>query len=232
MSLDKAANLETNEPVDMSYATINASVTPYALTKHLSIPIYLNKAERSCKALLDSGAMGNFIHEQLVEELGLVRTPWNPLPLLDVKGIKIGELAFQANVLMRVGAHEEKITLDIAPIGNHKLILGLPWLQAHNPTIDWSTGHTQFNSQHCNDHCLPQPHDTFAQQEPILFNQSTEINQNDINSESSDATTMEPDLVNIYAIDLMLTATEEELRGIIPPEYHDFLDVFDPEGPT
>ena len=102
---------------------------------------------------------------------------WNPLPLLDVKGIKIGELRFQVNVCMKVGAHEERITLDVAPLGSHSLILGLPWLQAHNPTINWSTGHTQFNLQHCNDHCLPQPHDTFVQQEKIYLDQSTEVDQ-------------------------------------------------------
>ena len=30
----------------------------------------------------------------------------------------------------------------------------------------------------------------------------------------------------------MPTATEATLKGMIPEEYHDFLDVFNPEGPT
>jgi hypothetical protein len=30
----------------------------------------------------------------------------------------------------------------------------------------------------------------------------------------------------------MPTATEETLKKLIPEEYHDYLDVFDPEGPT
>ena len=168
--------------------------------------------------------MGNFIHEKVVAEQGLVRMPRNPLPLLDVRGTKIGELAFQVVVSMKIGAHEEKITFDVAPIGNHGLILGLPWLQAHNPMINWDTGHIQFNSTHCNDHCLPQPHDTFAQQESISLTQTVDVQGN--------VCDMEPDMVDLYAIDLMPTATEEELKKIIPPEYHDFLDVFDPEGPT
>jgi dUTP pyrophosphatase len=37
--------------------------------------------------------------------------------------------------------------------------------------------------------------------------------------------------VDLFAIDLMPTATEETLKKLIPEEYHDFLDVFDPEGP-
>jgi hypothetical protein len=81
---------------------------------------------------------------------------------MDVKGMKIGKLVFQVKVEMRMGSHEETITLDIAPIGSHRMILGLPWLEVHNPTIHWSTSHVRFDSQHCNINCLPQPHNIFA----------------------------------------------------------------------
>ena len=74
-SLDKPASPEMNTHVDVPFASINASVTPCVLTKHLSIPIHLNKAEGSCNALVDSGAMGNSIHERLVEEFGLIQMP-------------------------------------------------------------------------------------------------------------------------------------------------------------
>jgi hypothetical protein len=147
---------------------------------------------------------------------------------MDVKGVKIGELVFQVNVLMSVGNHEEKIMLDVVPISNHSLILGLPWLQAHNPTIDWSTGHIQFSLQHCNEHCLPQVHDTLVQQESAPLHPTK---QPDPSPEPMNTATLEPDLVDIYVIDLMPTATEEQLKNFIPSKYHDFLDVFDPEGP-
>jgi len=149
---------------------INAVVTPYALTRHLRVPVHLNKAEQVTEALLDSGSMGNFINERLVEKLALNRTPRLPLPLLDVKGLKIGEIAFQVQVSLRIGSHEEMVTLDVAPVGSHQLILGLPWLEAHDPEIRWSTGHIQFTSPHCNANCLPQPHDVFARQSPIQLN--------------------------------------------------------------
>src|SRR5258706_7483842 len=155
---------------------INAVLTPYVLTKHLSVPIYINKSEDSHLALVDSGAMANFIHESLVTELNLTRTPRRPLPLMDVKGLQIGSLEFQVKLTMRIGSHEEHLVLDVAPIGSHRLILGLPWLEAHDPTIQWSTGHFQFNSPHCNLHCLPQPHDVFARSPVIATtNANTEI---------------------------------------------------------
>ena len=213
VSLDNPADPETHAMIDLRYAVINAAITPYSLAKHLSIPVIIDKAERPSHALLDSGAMGNFINENLVMKLNLTRTPRVPLPLMDVKGIKIGELRFQVTVTLCINQHDEKITLDVAPIGAHNLILGLPWLQMHNPTVNWHTGHIQFNSHYCSTYCFPCPHDVFAKQEPIALN------------------TLEPDLVEIYAIDLMPTATEEALWTFVPPEYHDYLDVFDPEGP-
>jgi len=227
-SPDKPVDCETSVIVD-SYlsacSTINAVLTPYALTKHFSIPVYLNETEKPQLALLDSGAMGNFIHDNVVEALGLIRIPRRPLPLLDVKGINIGSLDFQVKTSMKVRSHEEEIVFDIAPIGSHRLILGLPWLEAHDPTIKWSTGHVQFNSPHCNIHCLPQPHDIFARQ----LNQVTPVEPIDL--ESVGLYSMEPDFVEIFAVDLMPSATEGELRGMIPEQYHDFLDVFDPTGP-
>ena len=140
------------------------------MTKHLSIPVHLNKAENTTAVLLDLGAMGNFIHERLVEELGLVHLPRQLLPLLDVKGLTIGSLAFQVKVDVRIGSHEEQLVLDVAPIGSHWLILGLPWLQAHDPMIKWSTSHIQFTSPHCNAHCLPQPHDIFTKINYVTLN--------------------------------------------------------------
>jgi hypothetical protein len=71
---------------------ISAVLTPYALTKNLNVMSYVNQMEKPSKTLIDSGTMGNFIHENLVQQLKLTRHPQSPLPLLDVKGIRIGEL--------------------------------------------------------------------------------------------------------------------------------------------
>ena len=105
------------------------------------------------------------------------------------------------------------------------MILGLPWLEAHDPTIQWSTGHVQFNSLHCNSYCLPQPHDIFAKQ----INQVTPIKSQE--PTFVEVYTMEPNFVKIFAVNLMPSAMEEELCGMIPEQYHDFLAVFDPTGP-
>ena len=196
---------------DGSFVSIHAIMTPYSLSQHLKVPVFVNKVEQTQYALLDCGSMGNFIHEQLVEKMGLIRRPRPPIELLDVKGIRIGQLQHQVEVHLRTGTHKENIMLDVAPIGMHSLILGLPWLQFHNPDVNWETAQIQFSSLHCNGHCFPRPHDVFAQQDVIE--------------------PMESDLVEVFTIDFMPTATEEVLHSMVPEEYHDFLDVFNPETP-
>ncbi len=36
-----------------------------------------------------------------------------------------------------IGKHTEKIVLNIISTPHHPIILGLSWLEAHNPIIDW-----------------------------------------------------------------------------------------------
>jgi len=37
-------------------------------------------------------------------------------------------------------SHVERMRMDICDLGKTDMILGTPWLQAHNPEIDWETG--------------------------------------------------------------------------------------------
>ena len=57
----------------------------------------------------------------------------------------------------------------------------------------------------------------------------TERNTNGFGSTGLNA--MEPDMVEIYAIDLMPTASAEALKELMPTNYHRKLHMFDPEGP-
>jgi len=54
--------------------------------KLLTLPVIINKATK-IKALLDSGASGNFIHQGMVKELGLgLRKREQPQPVNDIQG--------------------------------------------------------------------------------------------------------------------------------------------------
>jgi hypothetical protein len=53
-----------------------------------------------------------------------------------------------------VNDHREKIKLHCITIGNSPIIVGLPWLRKHNPTIDWKKGKVIFDSDKCARQCL------------------------------------------------------------------------------
>jgi len=44
----------------------------------------------------------------------------------------------EANVYYK--SHIERIRMDVCNLGKTDIILGMPWLQAHNPEINWKTG--------------------------------------------------------------------------------------------
>ena len=45
---------------------------------------------------------------------------------------------------------------------NHEVILGMPWLGKHNPTIDWNDKKITFNDERCTTWCLNSSHVAYA----------------------------------------------------------------------
>jgi len=52
-------------------------------------------------------------------------------------------------VPMDISSHRELATFQVANLQNHEVILGMPWLREHNPTIDWNEKRITFNSERC-----------------------------------------------------------------------------------
>ena len=50
--------------------------------------------------------------------------------------------------------HEEQITLDVAPVRKHDLILGLPWCTLHKVQFDWKNHDIQQWSPNCKNSCF------------------------------------------------------------------------------
>jgi hypothetical protein len=65
---------------------------------------------------------------------------------------------------MVLGNHSETLTFNIALLGGHNIILGLPWLQQHDPQLHWASGKITFASDYCEKRCLAQPASTFLNQ--------------------------------------------------------------------
>ena len=144
-----------------------SAITPYQLVRLLTAPITLADSIKTT-AMVNSGAMGNFIHPRFVKEHELVTKNCTPLIVNDVNSRLLSCVDQQVEVQMMVGNHAETLTFDVTPLGKHNIVLGLPWLQQHNPTIHWTSRKVTFASDYCEEHCLAQPASTFLNQRPIV----------------------------------------------------------------
>ena len=91
------------------------------------------------KALLDSGATGLFMNMTFAKEKGFkMEKLRKPLLVRNMDGtINVGgAITHQVKCNMFFKGHMERARMDVCNLGKTELILGMPWLAAHNPEID------------------------------------------------------------------------------------------------
>ena len=195
-----------------------SAITPYQLARLLTTPITLADSIKTT-AMVDSGAMENFIHPRFVTEHELVTKNRIPLIVNDVNGRLLSHVDQQVKVWMMVGNHSETLTFDVAPLGKHNVVLGLPWLQRHNLTIQWASRKITFASDYCEEHCLAQPASTFLNQRPIAPQVTIE----------SEVLELVVEPLSEQEIDLFAVEIPEYLELVakqIPKPYHVKINVF------
>jgi len=95
------------------------------------------------RALLDSGATGLFMDTTFAKEKGFkMEKLKRPLLVRNVDGMVNagGAITYQVKCNMFFKGHVERARMDVCNLGKMELILGMPWLVAHNPEIDWEKG--------------------------------------------------------------------------------------------
>jgi len=95
------------------------------------------------KALLNSGATGMFIDKRTAAKHGFrLQKLKRPIIVRNVDGMNNSREAIthqvKANVYYK--GHIERMRMDICDLGKTEIILGMLWLQVHNPEINWETG--------------------------------------------------------------------------------------------
>ena len=94
------------------------------------------------KVLLDSGATGMLIDRKIVAKHGFrLQKLERPVTVRDVNGMNnsTGAITYQVEVNVYYKSHVERMRMDIYNLGKTEVILGIPWLQAHNPEINCKT---------------------------------------------------------------------------------------------
>ena len=95
------------------------------------------------RVLFDLGATVNFISDNVVTELALPidhEESGEQLTLANGSQVQAsGHVTFP----LRCGYYKGKIIARVFPNLHKELILGIPWLAAENPDIDWMMGKLQ-----------------------------------------------------------------------------------------
>jgi len=94
------------------------------------------------KALLDSSTMGMFMDKRMVTRHGFkLQKLERPIMVRNVDGTNNsrGAITHQVKANVYYKGHVEKMRMDVCDLGKTDIILGMPWLAAHNPEINWET---------------------------------------------------------------------------------------------
>jgi len=102
----------------------------------------------SVKALLDSGATGNFIDRDFVWMKGInTRSISRPIPVYNVDGSpnEAGQISEVVDVVLRYKTHAKRTLLAVSSLGKQNMILSYTWLKDHNLEVNWQTREVQMN---------------------------------------------------------------------------------------
>jgi len=95
------------------------------------------------KALLDSGVTGMFMDKKMAAKHGFrLQKLERPVAVRNVDGTNNsgGAIIHQVEVNVYYKSYIERMRMDVCDLGKTDMILGMLWLQAYNPEINWKTG--------------------------------------------------------------------------------------------
>jgi len=100
--------------------------------------------------MIDSQATEDFIDQGVRNKHGIKimkAKSAREIYLGDGKRSGLGPATYMTKVSMHISSHRELAILQMANLQNNEVILGMPWLREHNPTIDWNNKKTIFHRE-------------------------------------------------------------------------------------
>lgn len=170
--------------------------------------------------MVDSGANANFVSVNFIRQHRLTTsrktTPYR-LNVIDGSPINTESGNITSELLdlpLQIYQHKEIISLDIIPMDTYDVILGIPWLQQHNPTINWTR--RNLSLKHCLNHTSSKP----LIQPNITTVNGTQLLEN-----------LEEPYTGGYLYPVPTDNTPTNSNGL-PKEYLEYTDVFSEESAT
>jgi len=149
------------------YAALNHTDTVENDNQHIMVKIQLHGEKElvTINAMIDSGATEDFIDREVCNKNGIkmikAKCP-REIYLADGKPSAMGPVTHMTKVPMDISNHREMANFQVANLQNHEVILAMPWLREHNPTIDWNDKRITFNSERCTTWSLKSSHVAYS----------------------------------------------------------------------
>jgi len=183
------------------------------------------------EALLDSGATGLVMSSEFARKKGFkLKKLERPIQVRNVDGSfnREGPIENTVEVNIYYKGHVERTEIDI--IGGQKwgVILGMPWLECHNPEIDWKMGEVKMTR--CPEECG-------RQWRPVQRKLGWEKQKEEEKREEKEkkktrkkGKTMEVKKVaeewEIWEKEEEAAKSEAEARKLVPEKFHKWIKVF------
>jgi hypothetical protein len=190
----------------------------------LELPISIHSAKGTAEesALVDSGAMENFMDRQLVEriKLGTQRLD-QPIKLWNIDGTfnTTGQITHFLDLLVTRGNKKVKQRFYVMGLSGVELILGYPWLRDFNPQIDWPT----------NKLIGPAVKISTITHQPVPYIQQLLMDSWGVTLHTNDEVAQEAEKLverpSGMAEDLE-PDSKDEIKRQVPEQYHEYLDIF------
>ena len=122
--------------------------------------------------MIDSGANGCFISERFVKQHGIAtRQKGIGYGLTAVDGSRLPDIDRETDTIrLAHQQHLEDTSLDVVVMAKHDIVLGMPWLTWHNPSIDWKKRVLKFDKCRCVARAYPLRRQRMAKDEIREFN--------------------------------------------------------------
>jgi transposase InsO family protein/predicted aspartyl protease len=105
------------------------------------------------RSLIDTGATSLFVSSNFVRA--------NQLPTFECKTRtcrmadgSVAQINRQALITTTIGDHVDQALYYVTSLHNYDTVLGLSWLEVHNPSLDFVDRTVHFNKTHCLNNCL------------------------------------------------------------------------------
>src|SRR6202008_2672347 len=96
--------------------------------------------KHSATVMVDSGSTGNFIDSSYVNRHSLAKWKLRVPESVRLADGTMHTSTYYSTMNIRMGKAKHLIQLNVIPLKAANVILGIPWLQQYEPTIDWKSG--------------------------------------------------------------------------------------------